>query len=442
MDKPVPLDQFVEETAKAKVDTFLPEAEKGLRATGRDLGEKTRDFAAYQITRMRDFVLELYGGTSSERTFADTSGGAVDCMPREKQPTALAARKHGHVLRKPPAGSVLAGKKTPLGPDKKDPFGTQKVCPDGTVPWKRVTLDTLAKFGTLEEYFGRQPDGKSGVDGRPGEKGFWDAGHNYYHRHATVDSTGGPFYGCQGWFNLWAPNPSPGVFSLSQLWLVRELGGAWTGSRQTIESGWQVYPEQARGSGLPYLFVFFNPDNYGPRSGYLVNRFGEGFIYHDNPGWTIGSPLDPDLVTGSEDPNAQMGIMMRWTSYENGDWELWIGVNEDELQAVGYIPGGLYGSGASEEPFEKLSFGGEVSGRQENLGPMGSAGGRRPTGAAGTDFGRCAFIKYLSAQFALGADFDRVDDFQLTHLDEHAGYFCTLDQLSEWGTYIFFGGPQ
>ena len=92
------------------------------------------------------------------------------------------------------------------------------------------------------------------------------------------------------------------MFSLSQLWLVRNLAG-WGSGVQTIESGWQVYPGHPHDpsrSGLPYLFVFFNPDNYGTRSGYLVNTQGEGFIYYDNPGWTIGSPLPANMITQSE----------------------------------------------------------------------------------------------------------------------------------------------
>ena len=443
MEKPVPLDKFVEETEKAKPDPYLPDAVAGVKASGRGIPRDAdpRAFAEFQILQMKDFLLEMYKGTSAAHTFLDTAGGVVDCMPRERQPSALAAAKHKHVLRKAPAGRRAKNAKTPLGPGKKDPNGTSQDCPDGTIPWKRVTLDALAKLGNLEDFFvHRKSEGDQAGDG-PGGRGQWHGG--YYHRYATVGSSGGPFYGCQGWFNLWAPNPSPGVFSLSQLWLVRNLAG-WGSGVQTIESGWQVYPGHPHDpsrSGLPYLFVFFNPDNYGTRSGYLVNTQGEGFIYYDNPGWTIGSPLPANMITQSAGSD-QYGVMMRWAGYDNGDWELWIGVDENELQAVGYLPGGLYGSTGSARPFERLDFGGEVSSQtnQTATGPMGTR--FRPTGDNATDFGRCAFIKAMAAQYGSGQEYRGVGDFQVKDTQDTPNYACGLGQTEDWGTYMFFGGPN
>lgn len=436
MEKPVPLDQFLDQTDKAKVDAYLPAGEAAVEASGRSVGN-ARDYAAHQILQMKEFVLDLYKGTSASRAFLDTAGGVVDCMPREKQPTALAAAKHGLKLRAKPAGSKPPAGKVPLAPGRKDAFGTPQECPEGTIPWKRITLDGLAKLGHLNDFFGPLGIGSGDEKGGPGGRGHGDG--TYYHRYATAESHGGPFYGCQGWFNVWAPKPHPGVFSLGQLWLVRPWG-SFGAKVQTVESGWQVYPQHphANGSSLPYLFVFFNPDGYGGNSGYLVNKHGAGFIYHDDPGWTIGSPLDPDLVTQSEDE--PRGLMMRWASYENGDWELWVGLSEDEMQAVGYLPGGLYGPGYDGRPFSRLEFGGEVTSQpqQNATGPMGS--GRRPTGSTTGDFGKCAFIKYLAAQYESGGSYEPVGDFQVKSTGDAPTYTCTLNQGHGFGTHIFFGG--
>jgi hypothetical protein len=312
----------------------------------------------------------------------------------------------------------------------------------------------MARFGTLEDFLHRgkgtfrpgpggkivrgTPDGGTGGGGGParsGDRGDWLG--EYYHAHAIVQSPTGPVYGCQGWFNLWAPEPTPGVFSLGQLWILRQ----WWSGLQTIESGWQVYPERVQGARLPYLFVFTNPDNYKAGSGYVGDP-PCGFIYYPSPGWVIGSPLDPDLVTQSEDPAAQHGIMMRWAAYDNGDWELWVGLDESDLQKVGYIPGAYYGPGQGGQPFEKLQFGGEVSSRSVATGAMGSLGGRQPSGSAGTDFGKVAFIRNVAAQYASGGTYQQVNDFQPYLPDESAGYRCTTDQTDEWGTYLFFGGPN
>ena len=107
MEKPVPLDKFVEETEKAKPDPYLPDAVAGVKASGRGIPRDAdpRAFAEFQILQMKDFLLEMYKGTSAAHTFLDTAGGVVDCMPRERQPSALAAAKHKHVLRKARRGA-------------------------------------------------------------------------------------------------------------------------------------------------------------------------------------------------------------------------------------------------------------------------------------------------------------------------------------------------
>src|SRR5207249_7804207 len=56
--------------------------------------------------------------------------------------------------------------------------------------------------------------------------------HRYAHAYQNVNN-----YGGASWLNLWDPTPTNHQFSLSQQWYV---GGSPV---QTIEGGWQVYPD-------------------------------------------------------------------------------------------------------------------------------------------------------------------------------------------------------
>ncbi|HYH66056.1 MAG TPA: hypothetical protein VD866_15285 [Urbifossiella sp.] len=108
--------------------------------------------APAEFERMRDYLLRLYDGVRPVGTHRDPSGAVVDCVPFDQYPTVRAARAAGHeVARTAPRPSGFA---TPdCGPPTAATALPPPPCPPGNVPMARLTLDELARHGTLDRFF-------------------------------------------------------------------------------------------------------------------------------------------------------------------------------------------------------------------------------------------------------------------------------------------------
>jgi hypothetical protein len=394
-----------------------------------------------EFKKMRDFILNFYGSAKSQHTFLDASGNHVDCIPIDKQPGYLAARAARHSVRAEPSTPVTKrkrGKATadnfgpytslvmpPLLRGKTDQFGNPVACPEGCVPIRRITLPRMTRLGLFENFFkkGHVPTPVAGgplpFSNTPGPDG-------YLHHHAIASSDGGPFFGCASYMNVWGRNPAPGEMNLSQFWLVRPISG---GLPHTIEGGWQIDAPRS-GTDAPVLFVFFNPDGYGPGSGYFVNKMGQGFI-QTSPNWVMNSDLPASAMDGQ-----QLGFRMQWEQKDSGDWYMYIGGDnpDDPLEEIGYIPGGLYHG----DTFNTAQFGGEVANRppSTSTGPMGS--GSAPLSPLKESFRRVAFQRNISVQPDVGGSWEPASLTAFT--PDRPYYDCAVGQSDKWGTYIFFGG--
>ena len=129
--------------------------------------------------------------------------------------------------------------------------------------------------------------------------------------------------------NVWEVDPSPGVFCLSQLWVI----GSTTGGKvQTIESGWQTFPA-LWGTNSPVLFVYYNPNGYDNTGGYLSSANHFGFILATGSGWIIGDaiPQPYSVING-----AQQGNQMQWQVDGQGNWWLYFGTGNNPPTPVGH----------------------------------------------------------------------------------------------------------
>jgi len=221
--------------------------------------------------------------------------------------------------------------------------------------------------------------------------------------------------------NVWRPDPSPGVFSLSQHWYV---GGSGK-STQTVEGGWQVYPG-FYGTNDPVLFIFFTPDNY--TSG-CYNLTCSGFVQVDNS-WVLGGTLAPV----STDGGTQYIIRMQWQLFQ-GNWWLFAQGNGSYI-AVGYYPGTLFGSGQMATNAEYVKYGGETdSDSSANAGNMGS-GAFASGGWTHAAYQRTVY--YIDT--ALTSHWTNLSANQPT------SSCYTIDMHNNaggsWATYFFFGGPK
>jgi len=455
----VSFNEFVDRTASAKVEHHRETMAKALRRpSGANAGFLTAaaadisdDMIEAAFVKMKEYVLSMYKDVTDVRiqhTFLGPGGSFFDCIHFEQQPTYRAARKAGYDLSaKPPAPSPLAGPThanpeafgplvypflPPLLRGLADPFGNPLACPEGRVPLRRVTIAQMARLGKFENFFRKYP-----YD--PPFAGT--LGTTEIHHHAVCNETsGGNYFACTTWLNVWEVDPSPGVFSLSQLWLI---GSATDGKVQTVESGWQTYPA-LWGTSAPVLFVYYNPHGYDNTGGYLSNSQHFGFIQAPGSGWIIGDamPQPYSVINGD-----QRGNQMQWQIDGQGNWWLFFGTGSQPPTAVGHFPAGLY-NGTLARSAQTLQFGGEVCSQNPGTstypktGKMGS--GIPPFANPVDSFREAAFQKQIYASLTFGTAMLPAKLQVLTD-SRDAGYSATQvtdSGSAEWGSYMFFGGPQ
>jgi hypothetical protein len=313
---------------------------------------------------MKAHILKLYDKTEAPHSFMDESGAIFDCIPIEQQPSLRGSR--GAVPKAPEApyhemasagpqdekqDSLIA---SPLGPEKKDKYGNVMHCPAGTIPMRRVTLEDLTRFETLKDFFQKGPRGA----GRPRppraiEPATVPATHRYAHAYQIVNNGGG-----HSFLNLWAPPIGPNqIFSLSQHWYVGGSGA----NLQTIECGWQVYPDFYH-DNKAHLFTYWTADNYNATGCY--NLTCSAFVQTSS---SIAPGMALNLVSVNGGPQYVMELTYwhtggRWWLYYNGT----AGSN-----AIGYYPDTLYKGGALAGNAREIDYGGETVGTT-SFPPMGS----------------------------------------------------------------------
>ena len=148
-----PFDAFLARTAAAKPEDFATELQLAADQHG-----LSPDAAAAEFKRMRDHVVRYYEGVHPVRSFLTAAGEAVDCVPFEQQPAAQAAQAAGYsVASFTPQPSAHAG--VAVRPSDPTPIPHESMCPEGSVPLLRLTLERLVSFGSLDNFFRKAPIG-------------------------------------------------------------------------------------------------------------------------------------------------------------------------------------------------------------------------------------------------------------------------------------------
>jgi hypothetical protein len=478
----VSFNEFIDRTDAAKAVHHFEAVLSGRLSAARTARRAKRGAAAplskeefeAEFDKMKKYLLRRYDGVRCDHTFLDFNGNFVDCVPFEQQPSVRTVLQAGYqVAEKAPEPSALQARRssdpmkrppvpTPLVPPLRrglvDPFGRPIACPEGSVPLRRVTLSQMAWHGKFERFFDkypvsttpavaakgkRKPTAKSSAKKKTAGRRAAVPPQAGGHRYAICQDThGGPYFGCTHGLNLWKPNPSPGVFSLSQLWIA--------GSRQpnglpeTVESGWIVYPSYP-GGGVgdnPVLFVYFNPDGYGGLSGYVENQNLHGFVRF-NSGWVLMSGGLTNLSTPGR--ATQTGLQMLW-ELKDGDqppqtrgWYLYVGQDAEHWEKVGYFPSFLYTNGVLGEEGANVQFGGEVApfGGSAATGQMGS--GVPPRQNPQDSYGEVAFQYEMYVQKQEGQDMVEAS-LKLVNTGDEPFYGGSLSDDDTWRSYFFFGG--
>ena len=311
------------------------------------------------FSEIQSYLTNYYASIESDHSFVDPNGSVFDCFPVEKQ---FSLRdKKGGIAKAPdlPTGPKAlaspAKRIVQLHADLHDQFGNRMLAPEGTIPVRRLTIEDLARFSTLHEFFQKSP-GSSGA-ARPPHVAVHPLvaeTHRWAHASQAVDNLGG-----RSFINVWDPAIGANqTFSLSQQWYVAGSGN----DLQTAEVGWQVYPQLYNGTE-PVFFIYWTADDYHTTGCY--NLSCQAFVQTNNQ-WAIGGALAPWSVAGG--PQYEMDFAF-YLDQAQGNWWLYAG-GEAAANAVGYYPTSIYNGGAMASNAAEIDYGGEVVGTT-SFPPMG-----------------------------------------------------------------------
>lgn len=402
--KPVPFSDFYKSLAVVKTADLLKH--KFARVKSEDHAEE-----------MRRHLIAYYQAVSPTHSFVDKFKQTWDCIPVNQQPS---LKGSGTGPARPPQKVVESKTRrssdsllVPPPFNRKGNRGNAALsCPEGSIPLRRITPEEIAGFETLEDYFRKTP--KAG--GRH-KKLMVTAGapvvHKYANAYQAVPNVGG-----HSLMTICKPKISGNeIFSLCQHWYT----SANTPPLQTVEAGWQVFP-QKYGTDYPALFVYWTADDYTATGAYNLDK--PGFV-QTSPHWGLGGALPYYSLPGGK----QYELELAWF-FDQGNWWLYLnGLNPENI--VGYYPAALYNGGPLSGGAKDIDYGGEVVGSvswpQMGSGEFAAAGNGNAA--------RQASISY----------FDPNGNSQWADLagqqDTPACYTIDVGFNDEAGTYFYYGGP-
>jgi hypothetical protein len=380
---------------------------------------------------MRQHILSMYRGVSVSHSYVLDSQH-YDCVAVADQPsvrllglTSIASAPPATAL-KTPTGAQPAFRVTDATAPirvtsqisqahKFDAFGNATSCEANSIPFRRVTLEEMSRFATLQAFFEKRPAGSvSSISGAtPGFVPPDVAGHKYGFTYQYVNNLGG-----NSNINIWRPYVDTGVgqiFSLSQEWYIAGSGA----TTQTAEVGWQNYPAKY-GSQNSALFIYYTADNYSSTGCYNTDC---GAFVQINSSWHFGSGFVNYSVTGG----TQYEFSAQYYFYQGNMWLALGGA------WVGYYPGSLYQGGQMTQYAQLVEYGGESVGTTtwpgEGSGAWANAG-----------FGQAAYQSNLFYIDTSGAGIweTLTPDTPSTACYSIAGPYINT---GNWTRYFYMGGP-
>lgn len=371
---------------------------------------------------MKSHIVDFYAGVKPVHAFEDAAGSVFDCVPVEQQPSLRG--QAGPVASPPDLTPVLQGKDpeersaaldSSFEGAARDRHGNVMQAPPGSVPIRRLALSELGRFDSLESFFRKGPGPRATDPSAPDADD--KKNHRYAYTHQTVANIGG-----HSALALYSPAIDANqIFSLSQHWYS---GGSGAG-HQTVEVGWQVYP-QFYGHSSPVFFIYWTSDNYGPSGAYNLTK--PGFVQTGSLG-VVGGAQSPTSVKGGQQIEIDVDVYL-----DQGNWWIYYG-GLDPANAIGYYPTSLFGGGQMATNATDVLFGGETVTGSVSWPDMGS-GEFASAGWQQAAYHRACYYHPTGggSQWA-----------SLT--PEQPSPACYTGDLgwdpppSSWGVYFFYGGP-
>ena len=411
--------------AGAQTDRFVTFSEfiQGVRgaAPSAFVGQgQNRVASATAFEEMRQHIQTTYEGVTVTHSHVLDSAH-FDCVPIMQQ---ASVRKLGvsQIASPPPtapaapagAGAAAAGNLLPQFTHSTDKFGNAMNCEPGTIPMRRMTLEDLSRFQTLQQYFQKGPNGAGQVRPRGGVQPP-AATHKYAHAYQFKTN-----YGGTSRLALYRPVVgSSQIFSLSQHWYV----STQSGKTQTVEIGWQKYPAFYH-TQTPVTFIYWTADGYGSTGCY--NLTCGAFVQRDSSlhiggGWASYSTI------GDNQYEAWLGYVLY-----DGNW--WVLFNN---KYIGYYPGSKWGKKNLANHAQEIDYGGETVGNNANTSwPQMGSGRFASQGYKFAAFQR--LIYYFGTNRGSSAFYASLTKSQPS---PRCYTINTFTGDRNWHTYFFFGGP-
>jgi len=378
---------------------------------------RVKDAEAFE--EMRQHILTMYQGITVTHSFVLDSQ-YFDCVPIEQQPSVrLLGLKN---IAAPPDDGLI--EKLSISSPKLsltaqfDKFGNSVQCEKSTIPMRRITIDEMQRFETMQQFLKK---GSSGEDLVPMPSNVTPQAsppHLYAYTFKSVKNLGGISS-----LNIWRPYVNTGrgeAMSLSQQWYAGGSGAA----TQTAEVGWQVQPNKW-GTENAVLFIYWTANNYSGTGCYNLDC--PGFI-QTNQNVMLGSSYQNYSTNDGTQYETFMGFQ-----FSNGNW--WLLANNEW---VGYYPGSIYKGGQMAKYAELIEYGGETVG-SPSYPPMGS-------GLFASAWWTHAAYQRNINYFDLSNNLFEASG--LTAMETTPRYYTLSGPFHDtsvgylsWGIYFFFGGP-
>lgn len=423
VNREIAFDEFISSVRAAKLEDFTK-------------ASHARVESAAAFEEMKKHILFLYEGVTPKHTFLGRDNQFVDCVPIEQQAALRNPRIGPLSLQldppKPALPSHVSDDRMPGNvrlPDQRrmaditlkegvrDSFGKEMYCTPRTIPMRRITLEEMTRFRTLNDFFakGGRVNARTEANVRRGELLPGDSSHYYAVGYQNIANFGG-----DSWLNLWSPRVSTHQMSLSQIWVRANPDD----NKQTVEAGWQVYPDKWSNAQAA-LFIYYTTRGY--QDG-CYNLDCAGFVQTANNVY-LGAGFDHS----SQRDGAQWGFNLQVKRHTDGNWWLFYR-GPGEYIAFGYYPGSLYGDGEMSRQASIIRWGGEDTG-EPSACQMGS--GAFPS----EGWGKAAFH-----DTAFYIDTNTVSQWPTLSKIEIPGdcYRIDIHNFSDnrQKTSLFFGGPK
>ncbi|CAN6373653.1 unnamed protein product [Urochloa humidicola] len=353
------------------------------------------------------------------KSIQSPDGDVIDCVHISKQPAFDHPFLKNHtILMRPSYHPGALHDDSDIAPHPiTQTWHQNSKCPENTIPIRRTTEEDILRASSVGSY-GKKMSSRSIPN-------FFSIGNldpnvTIGHQHAVASAQEDKYYGTNATIYLWQPMiERANDFSLAQLWIT---GGPYaTSYLNTIEAGWHV-SQKLYGDNNTRLFIYWTCDGYNKTGCY--NLRCPGFIQTKNQ-IAIGGSISPVSIYGGS--QYDINIFIR-KDPKDGNW--WLQVDN---YVLGYWPSSILSYLADNA--SNITWGGEVYSHDagQTLTQMGS--GHFPE----EGLGRAAYIKNIQVVDSS----NNIKSPKGVHLiaKQPNCYNVQSGNNSDWGTYIYYGGP-